>query len=328
MLFDAHLDLGYFVYWKKYLGEKDIINRYYYDDFIKGGLKLVIAAIYIDDIFLPDMGLKMALKELNALRAEIEEHSDKYFLVTSKEDLEEVVNGDRIGIVMSLEGLMPIENDLELLHIFHRLGVRGLGLAWSRRNYVVDGIGTFSSRDRGGLTLFGEKVVKFANENNMFIDVSHTNDQAVADVIMCTKKPIMASHSNPRKLNDIERNLSDDLIIKIAENDGFIGVNAFNKNMSNSDIDLDENRVVEHLEYFEKHSTIDNIGLGFDMIGKLEDIPQIERRVENVRKRYDVIENHSKIGELEQAMKDSGWNEEKIEKVMWKNLYDFLNKIL
>ena len=87
MFYDAHLDLGYIVYWKRYGGETDVINKYFYDDFVAGGLKLVIAAIYIDDIFLPDMGLKMAFREIAALMEEIEENPDRYFLVVTKEDL-------------------------------------------------------------------------------------------------------------------------------------------------------------------------------------------------------------------------------------------------
>ena len=96
MFFDAHLDLGYFVYWKRYLGETDVINRYYYDDFKAGGLKLVVAALYIDDIFLPDMGLKMALREFVALSEEIEQNPDRYMLVKDKRDLTDLTDSHRI----------------------------------------------------------------------------------------------------------------------------------------------------------------------------------------------------------------------------------------
>ncbi len=326
MFFDAHLDLGYFVYWKRYLGERNVINRYYYDDFKKGGLKLVIAALYIDDLFLPDLGLKMALREYNALAEEIEENLDRYMLVKDQNGLKEVLESDKIGIIVSLEGLMPIENDLDMLKIFHKLGVRGIGLSWSRRNFAIDGIGTYSQEGRGGLTKFGEAVIDFANENNMFIDVSHANDQAVMDVLNYSKKPIIASHSNPRVFNPLERNLSDEMIEKILSGGGFIGVNGFNKNMSPTDEGLDESTVMAHIEYYLKFSS-KGVGLGFDMIDKLSEIPQIEKRNKDGRRRYDVIKDHSKVLDLIKILKDDNWSDEKIEGVMWRNLYEYLMNI-
>ncbi|MBN2259548.1 MAG: membrane dipeptidase [Clostridiales bacterium] len=320
MYFDAHLDLGYYVYWKRYLGEKEVINRHYYDDFVGGGMKLVIAAIYIDDIFLPDMGLKMAIREINALLEEIEESMDRYMLIKCKEDLKELLQSDKIGIILSLEGLAPIENDIEMLKSFYRLGIRGLGLSWSRRNYVIDGVGTFSNENRGGLTKFGEEVIEFANEKGMFIDVSHANDLGIEDVLKISSKKIIASHSNPRSLHGIERNLPDKFIASL----GFIGVNGYNKNMAELDEGLDVKTVADHIEYFVEKSDENSVGLGFDMIGKLHDIPQIQRREANDRKGYDVIAHHGLVPLLEKELVDRGWPKEKIEKIMWRNLFNYL----
>lgn len=326
MFFDAHLDLGYFVYWKRHFGETHVMDRYYLDEFRRGGLKLVIAAIYIDTVFLPDMGLKMALRECDALREEIADSPQHYRLITNRADLESLMEDDRIGIVLSLEGLGPIGDDLQMLSVFQRLGVRGIGMAWSRRNAALDGVGTFSRQERGGLTRFGEEVIAFAESHQMFIDVSHANDAAVYDILATVKKPVMASHSNPRALYAIERNLSDDMIGKILLSGGFVGVNGYNKNMASTDEELDMTRYKAHLEYFDRIGG-GGVGLGFDMIGKLEMIPQL--RVENpsARKGFDVIPDHGAVPEIRKQLEHAGWGESRIDGVMWRNLYDYLKRI-
>ncbi|WP_306298993.1 dipeptidase [Bacillus sp. OV166] len=189
---------------------------------------MIIAAIFIDSGFLPEMGLRKALNQVSALYEEVQESPDKLMICKNRDDMILAQQSGKIGFLLSLEGAEPIGTDLSLLRVFYELGVRNLGLVWSRSNAV--GYGShFSPIDqgtKGGITHFGVKVIEEAEKLGMMIDVSHLNDEGFWDVIEMSKKPIIASHSNSRVLSNTMRNLTDEQMKAIASKGGVIGVNA------------------------------------------------------------------------------------------------------
>ena len=139
----------------------------------RGGFNLIVSSIYIDDMFLPEMALRIALGQIRALIEDVESCQGEVLLVKSRDDLNKAANENKIGIIISFEGLEPIGNDIGLLRIFYELGVRAAGLVWSRRNYVCDGcsFNPVEEGQRGGLTRFGVNVVKRMEEMNMPISM-------------------------------------------------------------------------------------------------------------------------------------------------------------
>ena len=130
----------------------------------------------------------------------------------------------KIGILIGIEGGYAIENDLSLLRSFYRAGVRLMTLThWTRTDWA-DASGD-SVAQFGGLTEFGEKVVREMNKLGMIIDVSHVHDETFRDVIKITEDPIVASHSCCRALSDHHRNMTDEMLKALAENGGVIGIN-------------------------------------------------------------------------------------------------------
>ena len=210
---DAHLDLAGEIYNRHLAGEKEVIKNRYLDNFKKGGFNIIVSSLFISDIYLPEMGLRVALGEISALMEDIEHCNGEVVLIKTKEQLEKVVKENKIGIIISFEGLDPIGNDIKLLKVFYELGVRAAGLTWSRRNYVADGcfFNSVEEGKKGGLTNFGVEVVKELEKLNILIDVSHLNDEGFWDVVKFTKKPFIASHSNVRSIKGIMRNLNDEI---------------------------------------------------------------------------------------------------------------------
>lgn len=264
---DTHLDLAGEIYNRYMAGEREIIKNYFLENFKKGGFNLIISSLFMDDIFLPEMALRVALGQIRALMEDIEDCDGEVILVKTKEDLNRAVNENKIGIIISFEGLEPVGNDIGLLRIFYELGVRAAGLVWSRRNYVADGC-SFNPVDegqRGGLTRFGVNVVKRMEEMNMLIDVSHLNDEGFWDVVKFTNKPFIASHSNSRTLHGRMRNLTDEQIKAIADRNGVIGINAYKNIAGVREGENPISRLADHIEYMVNLVGAEHVGYGFDL---------------------------------------------------------------
>lgn len=320
VVIDSHLDLGGIIYNYRSEGEKRVMETLFLDDFNKASFNFIIAAIFIENEYLPELALKMALNQVNAIYEDIKESSEDFMLVTTAKDMDEAIRKNKIGIIMSLEGVEPIYNNLGLLNIFYKLGVRGLGLTWSRRNYAADGSYFRSPEEgiRGGLTPFGIQLVRKAEEIGMFIDVSHLNDEGFSDVIKYTKNPFIASHSNSRTLNDIRRNITDKQIETIGTRKGVIGVNAYKKIVSSEEKYQDINRLCDHIEYLIKTAGEDSVGFGFDLCSKYYDNGKI----------LDVLNNHSESLLITEELLKRGYKEDKIMKIIGGNYYIYLKNIL
>ena len=122
-----------------------------------------------------------------------------------------------------------IENSLPALRTFYRLGVRYMTLTHSFHTDWADSSGTNEVPDpeHGGLTAFGEEVVREMNRLGMMVDVSHVSDATFEDVLRVTRAPVLASHSSVRAVADHPRNLSDDMLRALAANGGAVMINFY-----------------------------------------------------------------------------------------------------
>jgi len=189
-----------------------------------GGLQAQIFALYVNPIYMPHRSLKQALLLYHALETKL--FSPGYARkVTSTAQMRSALQEGSLACWLSLEGGHIIENSLEILEFFASLGIRSMTLTHSKNTGWADSSGDVPRWD--GLNALGKKIVRRMEELQMIIDVSHTSDDTVEDVLEVTKNPLMASHSNARALCDIPRNLPDTLIKEIADRNGYIGVNFF-----------------------------------------------------------------------------------------------------
>lgn len=325
---DCHLDLATEIFNRVNMGEKQIIKKYYLDHFKNSGIKIVISSIFIPDIFLPEMALKVALNQISMLKADIKEVSDEVFLIQTKKDLDLILSSNKIGILISLEGLEPIMNDINLVDTFYDLGVRGAGLTWSRRNFVADG-SSFSNREegrKGGLTSFGVEVIKKMESLDMFIDISHLNDEGVEDILAFTTKPFIASHSNSRKINDIMRNLSDEHIIAIANSGGTIGINSIIPI-----IDIKENgnyihKMCDHIDHINSLVGSNHISFGFDICNGIDETGiRFGCKKNNF---IDAFKNHEDSILITEELLNRGYSEKNIKKILGANILRIIKNCL
>ena len=158
-IIDGHYDILMDVAARRKKGERQVIRRRYYPAFQKGGVTGIVASIFVDSQYLPYGALSVAMEQISALHCEIEETPDLLMLCTSADDFLRAAETGKIGFLLSFEGAEPVSSCL-LLHGFYAAGVRGLGLAWSRRNAAADGCDFSGSLKKGGLTEFGRELVK------------------------------------------------------------------------------------------------------------------------------------------------------------------------
>jgi membrane dipeptidase len=162
---------------------------------------------------------------IDKMLREIASNPSRIELATSVADVRRIAESGRIAALLSIEGGHSIENRLEHLRNFYRLGVRSMSLTWSNTNDWADSAG--DSGRWSGLSDFGVEVVAEMNRLGMIIDVSHAAEDTFWDVIENSRAPVIASHSAARALMDSEHNLSDDMIVALADAGGVVNVTFF-----------------------------------------------------------------------------------------------------
>ncbi|RLL85436.1 membrane dipeptidase [Petrotoga sp. HKA.pet.4.5] len=331
LVIDAHFDLLMDVANQRKYGIHKVIENDHLDNFRKGGLNAVVSSLFIESFLTPEISLREALDQISSFYQELEESSDYLMLCKSYEDIIKAKESNKIGIFLSFEGVEPLYNDLDLLDIFYRLGVRFVGLTWSRRNYAGDGskfLPPDPKKNSNGLSDFGIDLVKKAQSLGMVIDVSHLNDKGFWQVIELSKGPIIASHSDCRKIVNLERNLSDSQIKAIADTDGVIGINAYNKIVSNDPEKANVDDLVKHIDHIVNLVGIEYVGLGFDFCEHLKKFnPQFVNEL-NPSPSFQVLDNHSNIVLLVEKLLQSGYGEQDIKKILGENFSRVYKKVL
>ena len=229
IVLDAHFDMLLDVLALRRRGEHAVLERRFLPGFRSAGINAVVCSVFILDELVPEGALRNALDQISALYADLEE-SASFRLCRSVRECRAAADDGRVALFLSLEGAEPLGRDILLLRVFYGLGVRLLGLAWSRRNYVCDGV-SFEAEapasSQGSLTDFGRELVAEACRLGMVIDVSHLNDAGFREVAHIVKVPFIASHSNCRALSSSPRNLADWQLESLAAAGGVTGMNAY-----------------------------------------------------------------------------------------------------
>lgn len=224
---DAHYDILIDVFRHRRRGETRIIERFYLDDLRAAGVDVLICSLFIPSDYIPEMALRVALNQIGNLHAEMRESPGLFVLCRTAGEARRAVREGRLALFLSFEGVEPLGSDLQLLSVFHELGVRLVGLAWSRRNAAADGchFRPLEEGTVGGLTPFGVALLREIERLGMILDVSHLNDVGLDDVLRLFKGPVIASHSNARSLCGVARNLTDAQLAALGSRGGVVGLN-------------------------------------------------------------------------------------------------------
>jgi membrane dipeptidase len=147
----------------------------------------------------------------------------QFAIATSPDEVRTEFKAGKIALCMGMENGAPIENEQDVEH-FYRRGIRYVTLTHSLDNHISD-----SSYDTThtwhGLSPFGKNLVLWLNKAGIMVDVSHISDDAFYQVIQISKAPVIASHSSCRFFTPgFERNMSDEMISRLAEKGGVIQI--------------------------------------------------------------------------------------------------------
>jgi membrane dipeptidase len=195
-----------------------------------GNLAAEFFAIWVEPTQWHGRYVYRTLQLIDGVYEQLRRHPATLRLGLSAGDILQAYADGVFCILLGLEGGHSIENDLGLLRLYHRLGVRYMTLTWTNTNEWADSSGDQEDpavKRHGGLTPFGRDVVREMNRLGMMVDVSHVADTTFWDVLQTTRAPVIASHSSARALTASERNLTDEQLRAIATNDGVVMVNFY-----------------------------------------------------------------------------------------------------
>ncbi len=167
------------------------------------------------------------LSMIQILDSQCEKYPNEIAHARSFEDIRKNEETGRISAVLTVEEGGVLDGKMERLIELYQRGVRLITPIWNYENCF----GYPNSRDaqvmKQGLKAFGREAVEYAGHLGMIVDVSHASDGSFQDILDCAKGPVVASHSNCRELCDHPRNLTDEMIRKLAEAGGVAGLNFY-----------------------------------------------------------------------------------------------------
>jgi membrane dipeptidase len=194
----------------------------------KGGLDAPFMSIYIPASYQETGGAKKLADELiDLVESFATRWPDDFAVAKSPAEVHRAVAAGKVALPLGIENGAAIEGDLRNLAHFHERGVRYITLTHSENNAISDSsYADPEVRKWDGLSPFGKAVVREMNRLGIMVDVSHISDAAFDDVMAVTQAPVIASHSSLRHFTPgFERNLSDDMVRRIADNGGVVQIN-------------------------------------------------------------------------------------------------------
>ena len=197
---------------------------------VESGITAQFMAAWVDAPYAleqPDASFARASRYLDAIHAMVERNPDTLLLATDAAGILRAKRERKVAILIGVEGGHAIEDSLDKLRELYRRGARYLTLTWNNGNrWAGSSIGQHDTRT-GGLTPFGEEVIREMNRLGMLVDLSHTSEETFYDALAVSRASVIASHSGARALSDHPRNLTDDQLRALAKNGGVAQLNFF-----------------------------------------------------------------------------------------------------
>jgi membrane dipeptidase len=187
-------------------------------------------------------------------------------VVRTRADLDAVLVGDELGLVLHFEGCRPLLGEPHLARAFHRLGLRSAQLTWNFRNEVGDGIGEPEAR---GLAPAGRQVVRELDRLGVLVDVAHLSERGFWETIDLVGGPVVCSHANAAALCPHPRNLTDEQARAVAASGGYVGV-CFFPAFIGPEPTLE--RLLDHVDHLAALVGVDHLAVGPDYVEYVHDL--------------------------------------------------------
>lgn len=286
--------------------------------------------------------LSTTIEQIELVKAMIAQYPETFELALTADDIERIAKTGKVASLIGVEGGYSIEGSIPVLRQLYEMGARYMTLTHSDSLDWADS-GTDVPRS-GGLSPFGEEVVREMNRLGMMVDISHVSPDAMKAALKVTKAPVIFSHSSARGIADHPRNVPDDVLKLTAENGGVVMVNFFSAFIVPESAERDVKRMayrreidktitdegeteqamkrwdaengrgergtihtlVDHIDHIVKVAGIDHVGIGSDYDG----VTMLPEQLEDV----------STYPYITQALLDRGYSHEDIKKINGGNL--------
>jgi len=166
---------------------------------------------------------RVQLEQIDLARRIIARYPDTFRLATTAAEIRAAHRAGRIASMLGMEGGYALENSLGPLRAYYDLGVRYMTLTHNTHTDWADSAAQVPMR-HGGLTPFGEEVVREMNRLGMLVDLAHTSPGTMDDALRVSEAPVIFSHAAARGLCDISRNVPDDILRRVPQNGGVVMV--------------------------------------------------------------------------------------------------------
>lgn len=237
-------------------------------------------------------------QELACIKREVEKNQDLISIARTPAEVLENQKGGKMSAILTIEGPAGFDFDPARLEELYETGFRISTLGWNEKNPL-----TGSHQTGGGLTDLGREYVREAQRLGILIDVSHISDQGFWDIMDITQAPVIASHSNSRRVCDCSRNLTDDMFQEICRTGGVAG---FNQCASFVGEKPDLDTACDHfLHFLELDPEGRHIALGGDLDG-CDELPE----------GFTGVQDYSKLADRLLAR---GVEEDMVRRIFWEN---------
>ena len=319
-MIDLHFDLPMFLY--DHRNRDNVLADDFLSEFEAGDIGTVAASIYIEDQYVPESALEVALAQVARTYVEVE-RCHRFAICRSFAEIKRAREQGKIGLLIAMEGAEPLGAALNLLRIFYELGLRILGLTHVRSNAAGHGgIFAASGSSPEGLTAFGCELVRECERLGVILDLAHINPAGFDDILENTTRPVIVSHTNARKYYDIERNISDEQIKAIGARGGVIGVNSILVSSKKQEATLDH--YVDHIQHVIDLIGIDGVGIGFDFFEFFyrrwsdEERAAFHKKFPHVHFIPDLL-HHGHARNVTAKLIEHRFSDEQIEKILFRN---------
>ena len=241
-----------------------------------GGVGAQFWSVYVPASVMEEGGgARMQLEQIDIAHQIISDHREDLGLAVTAAEVMDQFHRGKVASMLGIEGGHAIENSLGALRAFHHLGVRYMTLTHSANIDWADSC--CEAAEFGGLTAFGEEVVREMNWLGMLVDISHVAPETMHDALDVAEAPVIFSHSSARGVTDHPRNVPDDVLRRLPENGGVVMVTFVESFVNQTVADYSgppEGRpratmadVVAHIEHVRAVAGIEHVAIGGDFDG-------------------------------------------------------------
>jgi membrane dipeptidase len=307
-------------------GEASVFERYWLPRLAAGGVGVQICPLYGEGARRRDARERTLAQEA-AFRRVVEENAVQVCQVQTRAELHD----PRLRLVLSLEGVEPLEGDPGAFEDWYRRGVRTASLTWNHPNEFAGGIETPTH----GLTKRGRALVRRFGELGVILDLAHASEQTWHDVLE-EGLPFSVTHAGCRAVRDPPRNLSDWQLEALAERGGVLGMMAISWAVDPEAPTLA--RWLDHFDHAVGVMGIEHVGLGADFVDQVrpteqglspDQVPQSEMgQVAKMRLALDGVTGPEDFPSLVKALRGRGYDGQRLEAIMSGNWLRILREAL